>query len=393
MGKAAKAMMDGPASGLLTGERGGTYYITKGNQKVYATELPGQKGAGETAPKAEAAKAGKAKGAVAREGTVGARGGTQGGGAAPAGRTAFAAVPTNPKPKVATEDGRLRPGGGAGDQLPPEMKARLQELGVGKLPAAHIAEVFVSPHLNDPEKAHQGALLRWKDDKGRLQAAYTSKFDEVQAVKKWERVTKNRPKVEKAVKELEEKAQTSPAHAAALLMQQTSLRPGSNHSVKAEGHFGATTIQARHITFEGDKAHIAFIGKQGKLNKATVDNPALVSALRAHVEGKAPHDRVFQTTSEAVRDAAPKGVKLKDFRTIGATAHAESILKEIGKPVLTGNTRQDARAIASILKGVSEKVSARLNNTPAMARRSYIAPQVVAAWAKKNGVEELVTWP
>lgn len=366
---------------LQQGKKGGSYYVTETGKKVYTKEAPkgGDAGGAPRAPKAEAkprAPAGKAA-------------------AAPKGKVEFHKLETKPVAKVQGDDGKMRPGGGAGAQLHPDVVARLKSLGVNKLPAAHIAEVHASPHLHDDAKAHKGALLKWKDDKGKTQSAYSEQHDIAQAKKKWARVEANRPKVEAAITDLKAKAKDSPAHAAALLMEQTALRPGSEKSVKGEGHYGATTLEGRHLKFEGGKAHVEFVGKQGKLNKATIEDPALVSALKKHAEGKGPNDRIFKgATTEQIRAAVPPGVKLKDLRTIGATKHAEAEFEKHGKPMLTGDKKADARAIASILKGVSESVSSKLNNTPAMARRSYIHPNVVTAWAEKHGVpKELIKWP
>jgi DNA topoisomerase-1 len=375
--------------GLQKGKKGGTFVITEGGKKRYTKKV----GQPQQAAAVEPGKPGKARPAAVK--LVAAKKAAAKAGAEPATSktgTKFEKLEVKPIPKVMTPEGRER-AGGAGAQLPKPVLERLQALGVGKLPAAHLSNIMVSPHLNDDAMAHKGALLKWTDDKGRQQSAYTKQFDAANAEKKWERITKNRPKIEAAIDDLKAKAQTSPAHAVTLLMEQTSLRPGSDHSVKSEGHYGATTLEARHIKFDGDTAQLEFIGKQGKTNKATVTDPALVAALKAHTEGKGPNDRVFRASSEQIRAAAPKGVKLKDFRTVGATRHAERELEEIGAPPLTGNARRDAKIVGSILKQVSDRVSSRLNNTPAMARRSYIAPQVVNAWAKKHGIEELVSWP
>ena len=320
----------------------------------------------------------------------------EGGGGAPAAkpepspaakpaRKGFSSVETKPIPKAAG-----RPGGGAGAQLPEHVQTRLKALGVSKLPAAHIADVHVSDRLGDDKAAHKGALLVWKDDKGREQRAYTAEFDKTNAQKKWARVLANRPKIEAAIGQLGEKALASPAHAAALLIAHTGLRPGSDESVKATGHYGATTMEARHVSFTDGEAHIEYVGKAGKVNKATVTDDKLVAALRKNVGGpppKAPGERVFNVPRDAVAAAAPSGVKLKDFRTTVATVKAERLLSTM-KPALTGNDKKDARQIIGILKQVSTDVSKTLNNTPAMARRSYIAPQIIQAWAAQHGLKE-----
>lgn len=300
---------------------------------------------------------------------------------------------TTPVPKK--EGGK--PGGGAGAQLPPELQTRLKDLGINKLPAAHISDVHVSDAIHDDTTAHQGALLRWKDDKGKEQRAYSSEFDRKNAEKKWERVLTNRPKVDAQMDELRSKAGDSPAHAAALLIALTGLRPGSSTSVKDTGHFGATTMQAQHVTFDDDGAHIQYVGKAGKVNKAHVTDPSLVGALKKATEGKDPTAPVFKGVSSAkVAEALPKGVKTKDLRTLVATTDAERHLASVEPPPLkkTGDPKKDAaaekaqaRAVVSILKAVSTQVSKQLNNTPAMARRSYIAPQVIRAWGEKHGLK------
>jgi DNA topoisomerase IB len=147
-------------------------------------------------------------------------------------------------------------------------------------------------------------------------------------------------------------------------------------------------MEARHLTFSEGKAHINYVGKAGKDNQVTVTDPKLVRALKALATGKGPNDRVFPgVTSDSVAAVLPKGVKTKDLRTIVATSTAERLLGE-KTPKLTGDRKSDARQIIGILKSVSTDVSKQLNNTPAMARRSYIAPQVIKEWGKKHGIRE-----
>ena len=287
---------------------------------------------------------------------------------------------TNPVPKSGG-----KPVGAPGSQLNPELRGRLKKLGVTKLPAAHIGKVYVYNRADDDAKVHKGAVLRWTDDKGNEQRAYTTTFDKANAEKKWERVLKNRPKIEKALDGLRKKAPTDPASAAVLLIAQTGLRPGSDDSAEEEEHYGATTMEVRHVSFDGESARIKYIGKAGKENVAQVTDPVLVEALQSYTSGKQRNDRVFDVSRSAIADAAPAGVKLKDFRTAVATTLAEQELDTFTfEP--TGDAKKDARAVCGILKAVSTTVSKRLNNTPAMARKSYIAPQIIQAWGRKNKV-------
>ena len=350
---------------LQVGVKGGSFYLTAAGTKIYTSKPPAQ----------VRIPLGNVVQLTSRK-----YGGSYKGGKTPP----MEAAVTTSRPRVKDAvTGKLRPSGGAGVQLEAGVLARLKELGVSKLPPSHIESVQVSANLHT-SAANSSVLLKWKDDKGRPQYAYSAEFNKQNADKKWDRVLKNRPKVAAALDTMRSKAEASPAHAAALLMALTSLRPGSDASVVGEGHYGATTIEARHIKFAGGKATLEFVGKQGKVNKSVVDDPALVRALQKNVEGKGPKDRVFDVPTASVRAAVPSGVKLKDLRTIGATNHAEHELKN-HVFVPTGNDKKDARAVIGILKAVSTKVSERLNNSPAMARKSYIAPQVIRAWAERQG--------
>lgn len=282
-----------------------------------------------------------------------------------------------------------KPGGPPGAQLHPDVRKRLSELGVNKLPPAHVGNVYVSSGLHSDALAHKGALLKWTDDKGKTQYGYSAKFDADNAQRKWARVLKHRPSVEATMAQLRAEAPRSPAHAAALLIATTGLRPGGAESLRATGHFGATTMQVQHVAVDHGqgRASISYVGKAGKLNRATVTDPHLVGALAAHAAGKRPTDRLFHSIdSSHVQATLPAGVKTKDLRTIVATSTAERLLAQ-HRPQLTGDKKADARHVLGILKRVSTDVSTQLNNTPAMARRAYIAPQVIKAWGEKHGLD------
>jgi len=291
---------------------------------------------------------------------------------------------------VRKDDGTKRevPGAPPGSHLPKQIVARLKQLGVTKFPAAHIGDVKVHSRIHDDEHAHTGALLSWKDDKGRGQSSYSQEFDRKNAEKKWERVTKHRGKIESVVENLSKKAPNSPAHAAALLIAQTGLRPGSTKSAEEEGHYGVTTLQVRHVSELKDGSYsLNFIGKSGKKNKARINDPVLTRAIRKFIKGKAPSDDVFDASRAAVAQALPKGIKLKDLRTLVATNYAEQLL-DLNPPKRTGNDEKDAKYVCKLLKEVSAEVADRLNNTAAVARRSYIAPAVIQAWGKAHRLPE-----
>ena len=297
---------------------------------------------------------------------------------------------TQPVPRVKGPDGKLKPGGAVGSQLPPETLAKLKALGVSKLPAAHIADVEVHSRVDDPEKAKKGILIRWRDDSGRSQRGYSADHLAASHEAIFARTEAQRPKMAALKAELQQRASESPAHAAALLLAETGLRRGDEENIP--GHYGGLTMEARHVSFggpDGRTAKIEYVGKEGKTNVSEISNPAVVSALRAAVADKKPTDKVWpeSVNEKSVAKALLPGQKVKDLRTVAASEHAERMLAGI-KPEFSGDSKKDARQVLGVIKAVSESVSRKLNNTPAMAKKSYIAPQVWRAWAEKNGVKK-----
>ncbi len=295
----------------------------------------------------------------------------------------MAPAPTKPVARV-EKGGKMVPGAATGAQLAPEVRSRLKELGVRKLPSAHIAEVLISPTLTtgDPNKS---ALIKWRDDKGKIQSGYSREHERVQSEIKFARAEKAEPKIDAALEKTRELALTSSAHAAVVVIAETGLRPGSNESLISHGHYGVTTMEARHVTIADGKAHIEYVGKASEINHAIIDHPGTVAALQAHLAGKAPTDRVLPASKSSVRAAAPKGVLLKDMRTVMGTRTAVKDL-ERRLPDLTGDRKVDARNVAKLIREVSTVVATQLNNSPPMARKSYINPRVFKEWGAKHGL-------
>ena len=82
------------------------------------------------------------------------------------------------------------------------------------------------------------------------------------------------------------------------------------------------------------------------------------------------------------RKLLPGGMLLKDMRTINATQEAMRVLDSVvTPPPLTGNSAKDKRLLAKSLLEASRTVADKLNNSPAVARSSYVHPEVFRKWA------------
>ena len=172
------------------------------------------------------------------------------------------------------------------------------------------------------------------------------------------------------------------------LLAETGIRIGNEEYAKSNGSYGLTTLRARHVKFlrEG-RAVLRFRGKSGQEHEARIDNARLVRILRRVQQ--LPGQMLFQYVDDAgerkavdsglvndyLRNAMGEEFTAKDFRTWAGTLGAIAELSRTQLP-----EKPSERALAASIAGVVKAVAARLRNTPAVCRSSYIDPSVFDAW-------------
>ena len=171
-----------------------------------------------------------------------------------------------------------------------------------------------------------------------------------------------------------------------LLLERTMMRVGNEEYVRANGHYGLTTLRSRHVRVSADgRLLLRFTGKSGIEHRADVSDPRLATLLQEC--RRLPGDRLFQcrlddgrlhiVTSVDVnaylRTAAGVDVTAKDFRTWLATVEATVALAELDPP-------GSARAAARSANAVIDDVAAHLGNSRAVCRASYIHPAVLQSF-------------
>ena len=273
-----------------------------------------------------------------------------------------------------------------GSQLSPDDQARLKSLGVTKLPEASIPADAIRLDFTSPNTK---AVIKWKDTAGRGQSGYTPEFHAKNAEKKWGRVLEFRKKgpaiirgLQRSLKQAKPGSLEHQSLLVANIVALTGLRPGSV-SMKAGNH-GVSTLTPNHIKIDGNKVEFDFIGKQTKRNEATIRNKVVAEALQPYMKGGNKKNKAMFTKAalKGARATLPKGLYLKDFRTIKATdAAMEHLNNVVVPPPLTGNRKKDKRLLAKSLRDASIKVAKMLNNTPSVARSTYIHPAVFREWA------------
>ena len=251
----------------------------------------------------------------------------------------------------------------------PEHVARAKSL---RLPPAW-KNVRLSKDINSALQA------TGEDSKGRIQYRYSTEHSEKQAAAKFSRVREfvgELPSIrEKYLNGLKE---GKPEAAVLYLIDKTGMRVGSDRDTKAkEQAYGVTTLQSRHVTVNGDEVAFDFVGKKGVRIQQRVKDAKLAEIIAARKRRGA--DRLFDTDDGRVRDylhSIDGPFKVKDFRTAVAAAEALKIIKKIEDPKDEKDFRKKQMEVAKV-------VSAKLGNTPAMALKAYIPPEVFAKWQSK----------
>lgn len=169
------------------------------------------------------------------------------------------------------------------------------------------------------------------------------------------------------------------------LLEATFIRVGNDEYARHNGSYGLTTLRDRHVRFNGGTLRMDFRGKSGREHHIELTDARLARILRRCRD--LPGYELFQYLDESgkrhavhshdvndyLRAAGGGDYTAKDFRTWGGTLLAACALHVCGPaPSAAAGRRSVAAAITT--------VAARLGNTPAVCRKSYVHPGVVDAF-------------
>ncbi|MGO2029706.1 DNA topoisomerase IB [Glutamicibacter ardleyensis] len=159
------------------------------------------------------------------------------------------------------------------------------------------------------------------------------------------------------------------------LMDQHLLRVGNEQYARKYQSYGATTLRRKHVTVNAHSLDLSFPGKSGITHQLHITDPQLlgfIAELR-QMQGYEifrfpdPQGKLQSVRANHVNDYLGEylgeTLTAKDFRTWGGTRAAFEILLQQGA---------DER-LSDAVQGAAQK----LGNTTAIARSSYIAPQVI----------------
>ena len=161
----------------------------------------------------------------------------------------------------------------------------------------------------------------------------------------------------------------------ARLLEATLIRIGNPEYARENGSYGLTTMRCRHVRVRGSRLEFGFVGKGSKRHDVALSDRSLAGivkrcqelpgqALFQYLDDRGRARKVRSTdVNRYLRDAMGESFTAKDFRTWAATVEVARAFDE------------GARLTPAL-----ERAAHLLGNTPAICRKSYVHPEVLAAF-------------
>ena len=176
------------------------------------------------------------------------------------------------------------------------------------------------------------------------------------------------------------------------MLDEGSLRIGSEQYAEEHGSFGLTTLLCAHASVSGDTVTLKFPAKSGQPWESEIEDPDLAAVVRAMKRrGPTAHLLSFRTTTgwvpvhaadlnDYVRERTGGDFTAKDFRTMhGTVAAAISLARQGSRPSPTARKKAVSQAI--------KDAAAILGNTPAIARGSYVDPRLIDEYDHQRTID------
>ena len=229
-----------------------------------------------------------------------------------------------------------------------------------------------------------------RDEKGRKQFLYHAQWQEESSRVKHDHLLHFGQALPRIRKQVEADLQLKPLvrektlALAIRLLDLTGIRVGNREYVQSNGSHGLTTLECRHVKFKGGGAEFSFPGKSGKDHRIEVSDKRILPALKATYESDSDalftyedeagvHDIDARELNQYLKEVSRIDATAKDFRTWLASCHAAAELFERQEEM---SPTKRKRVVAEVVRHVAE----RLGNTPAVCRKSYIDPRLLAAF-------------
>lgn len=275
---------------------------------------------------------------------------------------------------------------------PVRAAAELARIRALAIPPAY-QQVWICPLPN----GHLQATGR--DARGRLQYRYHPAWRASQDAAKFERIEafgralpRIRARVQRDLAPASSRRPAAPTRTLVLatlvrLLDATRLRVGHESYAQDNGSFGLSTLRNRHVKVQGSTLRLHFRGKGGVMHQSEIDDPRVARVVRQCQE--LPGQELFQyvddegqthrvhagDVNEYLREASGGEFTAKDFRTW----HGSVLALELTRLACETSARDAAALPArSAALAIVTAVAKQLGNTPAVCRKAYVHPDVLA---------------
>jgi DNA topoisomerase I len=165
------------------------------------------------------------------------------------------------------------------------------------------------------------------------------------------------------------------------------FRIGGERYAELDHHYGAATLEKRHVSLRRDGLAFDYVAKEGKRRAITLNDPAVMPTVRALARSDNGLSELFafrQASSEwrplhshdvsaYVAEHSGGHFTAKEFRTWNATVLMALLLAAADPP-------SSARGVKTVINASVRGVADSLGDTPAVARASYIDPRLIARY-------------
>jgi DNA topoisomerase I len=240
----------------------------------------------------------------------------------------------------------------------------------------------------------RSAVQAWGiDARGRKQYRYNDRAVERRELRKYHRVrqlAKELPRIRRTLRaDARPHARVTSLDADALsatvlrIIGETFCRVGGERYRRENGTFGITTLRKSHVDLRNGTARLAYRGKGSIRQRQVVTDRELVRLVERQLGapgrtlfGYRRNGRWAGVSAHDVNTYLKRRIghySAKDFRTWGGTLRAATVLAELGPAKSPSDAKRNV-ALAMRL------VSSELGNTPAICRKSYVHPMVIARY-------------
>ncbi len=166
------------------------------------------------------------------------------------------------------------------------------------------------------------------------------------------------------------------------MMQKTLIRIGNESYKQLYGSYGLTTLRDKHVKINGNNLKLSFKGKKGVLHEINLSDKGLAKLVKKCRD--IPGQELFQyytpdgerksidsgKVNNYIREISCCDFTAKDFRTWAGTMHTMKYLAEFEYP---NNATLKKKNIVTAI----DLVAAKLGNTRAICKKSYVFPALL----------------